>query len=477
MRGLAALVSLLAACGGAPPAPAPPPLEVTVASFIEGQAFAGKDVAPAPRGTLVVGWLTTEEAAARREGRPDLAGFRRLMERLQVVGPVDLARTPRVAYRVEAPRDAHPFVVLDVERSFWATLFGGGHGLVGIGPRGGDEVALAGAKPEPPAPEPCAGDRYQLVVAQAPETEGAVKNPTARRFCAYLPPSYREAPSRRYPLVLMLPGLFSGEMSRLRGKNGAAEVADAIARETGREVIVVGVDTSTRSGSTYLEDSAVTGAFDTFLAGRGLEAIDAALRTIPERGARALVGNSTGGFNALSFGMRHPERFSAIGSCSPDALDLEGWLLADDHRIKPWIRAWVRLEDGLGGPGQMTSYAADWSPDPAQARGFAWPFQPQSGNVDQTVLARWKAHTPAGMLEDASMRARTRYAFGGRIFITVARGDEFDLFEPARRFSEALTKHGIEHTFRPTDGGHFEGAAERVGAAIRFVVARLVPAR
>jgi len=75
------------------------------------------------------------------------------------------------------------------------------------------------------------------------------------------------------------------------------------------------------------------------------------------------------------------------------------------------------------------------------------------------------------------MRARTRLAFGGRILITVGRGDEFGLFEPARRFGEALNAAGVATTFVPTDGGHGDGASERVEAALRFVIGRLAAAR
>ena len=238
--------------------------------------------------------------------------------------------------------------------------------------------------------------------------------------------------------------------------------------------MLVGVDTSTRTGSTYLEDSPVTGAFDTFLARRGLDALDAELRTIRRREARGLVGHSTGGLNALSFGMRHPDRFSAIGVSSPDAPDMRAWLFEPDGRtVKPWIAALTRLEDVLGGPGQMASYAADWSPASARRHGFAWPFDPTTGRVDEPVLARWVASTPAGLLDVPSIADRTRRDLSGRIYLTVGHRDEFDLYEPSRRFSEELSAHGIEHVFRVTDEGH--ATSDRVANATRFVIERLEP--
>ena len=42
-----------------------------------------------------------------------------------------------------------------------------------------------------------------------------------------------------------------------------------------------------------------------------------------------------------------------------------------------------------------------------------------------------------------------------RIYITASPSDEAWLFEPARRFSEALTDAGIVHTFATDNHGHF----------------------
>lgn len=474
---LASLSLTSCARGGAPRDPG----GSSAGAAITGEALVAKDFVAkgvTPRGVLVTGWLTEEEATMHAAGKSDMAGFRRLLQRLRVVGAVDFAATPRVPYRVEAPPGARPFVVVDVDHAFWSTMFGVGPGLTGVGNPDGGDLSLVPNRPHRASGEPCSGPRYKLITVRDPRVAGSVGNSIVRRFCAYLPRSYHDKPSRRYPMVLLFPGLFSGEMSRLRGKHSAAAAADAIALETSREAILVGVDTGSKTGSTYLEDSPVTGAFDTFLAGPGLDALERELRTIKGREARGVIGNSTGGLNAMSYGMRHPERFSAIGACSPDALDLPTWILeAGKAEIKPWIRAWTGLEDALGGGGQMTSYGADWSPDSRYPRGFAWPFDVATGRVDEIVLSRWVAHTPGGMLRDRSMRARVRQAFSGRIYITVARHDEFDLHDPARRFSDLLFAHDIDHTFTVTGGGHGEGAETRVAAALRYVIERLSPAR
>src|SRR6185369_1729441 len=93
-----------------------------------------KDAA-APRGRLVFGWR-----AASEKGQGDL---RRLMDTFAPGETVDFARTPTVRYAIEAPIDAAPFVVLDVDHTFWPTMAGRGRGYVGSGKSGGGGIELA----------------------------------------------------------------------------------------------------------------------------------------------------------------------------------------------------------------------------------------------------------------------------------------------------------------------------------------------
>ena len=122
----------------------------------------------------------------------------------------------------------------------------------------------------------------------------------------------------------------------------------------------------------------------------------------------------------------------------------------------------------MGGQGQMTCYAADWSPD-ASPRRWAWPFDLQSGGVVDDVLARWVAKSPWALVDTPGAVERVKKDLDRRILITIGDQDEFDLFEPAQRFSEKMTKLGIEHTFRITQGGHVTNVEKQLDDAIRFV--------
>ncbi len=382
-------------------------------------------------GRLLLTWRTADEDREAARGHLTLAMIRRMIDRMNVsAADVDLGKTPRVLYDLpSAPTDAVPVAIFDVDHTFWATFQGRGKGFVATGAPGGGPLKLA---PNPVAPDPprerCEGDRYKLVVI-----DGATAQIGQRRFCAYLPPSWKSEPRRRYPVVLLLPGFGSNETVYLTGGRHAGERLDAISNELSREAVLVGVDTSVPLGSTYLEDSPVIGAWDTFLANKVLPILDRDLRLIPRRTARALLGHSTGGYNALSFGMRHSDLFSAIGASSPDAPDVEKYLLEPGtRRAREWLRNWAHLEAAVGGAGQMTSWAANWSPDASAPRGFRYPIDVDSGVADETVLAQWVAKTPHGLVRDPAFLARVKNDLSGRILVIVGRNDDFDLFAPRR---------------------------------------------
>lgn len=409
-------------------------------------------------------WLTVEEAKKWRAN--DVGGdmFRALIERLRPGPDVDLGR--EATYAIEAPSSATPLVVVDVDTTFWETLQGGGHGFVGLGNAGGGDLELKSAAPrEPSSEDPCHGARFELLKVDAPVLAGSAGNPTERRFCAYLPPSYASSPARRYPVVFLFGGFMSNEMARLRGRRNATQMADEIFRETGQEAILVGVDASTKTGSSYLEDSPVTGQWDTWLSGPALAAIDGHFRTLGARTSRGLIGQSTGGFLAVSFGLRHPDRFGAIGATSPDALDLDVWTFDAPGHVKPWLQSWMRVERALGGPGQMTSYAADWSPG-------EWPFDLTTGKTTP-AYEKWKARSPSRWLDEPSLAARIKDAYSGKILIASSTRDEFDLTAPAVSFSQRLTTLGIANELDLSPPGHLDGVNLRTEQALRFVLSKL----
>jgi len=171
--------------------------------------------------------------------------------------------------------------------------------------------------------------------------------------------------------------------------------------------------------------------------------------------------------------MRHSDLFSGIGASSPDAPDVEKWLLEPGtRRANEWMRNWAHLEGTVGGAGQFTSWAANWSPDPTAPRGFRFPIDLDNGMADEKVLAQWVAKTPHGLVRDPAFVTRMKKDLSGRIMIIVGRKDDFDLFAPAESFAQELNALGIETRFDATGHGH-ANHLERFDPTFRFLLERL----
>lgn len=128
--------------------------------------------------------------------------------------------------------------------------------------------------------------------------------------------------------------------------------------------------------------------------------IDKSLRTVPNRKARAISGNSMGGHGALYLGGKYPNLFGAIGALS-GGVDLT-----------PFPQNWD-IKENLG------EYEANKN--------------------------RWKTHTVLFQLPKTRKGAQS---------IIISCGTS-DIFYPVNKsLHDALTAAGIEHTFLESDGNH-----------------------
>jgi pimeloyl-ACP methyl ester carboxylesterase len=454
-----ALAALIVGCHGATPVTPPPAPGPTVTGHL---ALAPGGRIDRTRGTLFVSWLPEADRQAFADHNLTSSLLLGIISRGTVLGEVDAGRD--VPFTVHTgPGRIALMAVVDVDRAGIEALIGGGDDtLTGLSEAfdaasGAAPAIAVSAQPRHERRELCQGERLILEQIEASEVVGSVGNPTPRRVCVRLPKSYAERPSARFPVIYALPGL---------GSTDAAVIA-AYHLEPD-DIIVVSVDTSSKTGSSYLVDSPTTGSWDSFFAKKLIPLIDAHYRTIARREGRALVGQSTGGFNSVSYGLRHPELFSVIGASSPDGLDWPVWLAAS----KRWMVDFARVERGLGGAGQFISYAADWSP--RQGGAYDWPFD-ESGRVVDSVMARWIAHSPTTWVRDPE-RIGALKAFSGHIYLTVGDHDEFDLRPPTEAFSKTLTEAGIANELVVVPGGH-GGHATRIAAIAKFCAAKLEPAK
>ena len=127
-----------------------------------------------------------------------------------------------------------------------------------------------------------------------------------------LPAGYGSHPHRRYGVLYLLHGTSGGASDWTT--SGGAEQATA-----GRPLIVVMPDVGLGGDGGGWCTNWVSGArerWETFHIGQLVPWVDANLRTVRARGARAIAGLSQGGFCSMSYAARHPDLFGVALSYS-----------------------------------------------------------------------------------------------------------------------------------------------------------------
>jgi len=125
-----------------------------------------------------------------------------------------------------------------------------------------------------------------------------------------------------------------------------------------------------------------------------------------DRGGRAIVGVSMGGFGAIKLALDHPEKFSFVGAISP-AIDVAR------RRF-----TWRRLN-------QSRHFEESFGPDGSDTRRNNDPFQ-LVPKIDAKTLP----------------------------YIYLTCGKQESLNTPNREFAALLKRSGIAHEFYPVSGGH-----------------------
>ncbi|MCW5875756.1 MAG: hypothetical protein KIS85_02630 [Anaerolineales bacterium] len=307
-------------------------------------------------------------------------------------------------------------------------------------------------------------------------------DPATRRVPVYLPPGYDTA--QRYPSLYLL-AAFGGRGLKflnddLWEENIQGRLDRLIASGVVRPLVVVMPDASTRYGGSQYLNSSATGDYQDHIL-ELVSYIDSKYPTLAAAEARAVAGHSSGGFGALSLGMRHPDVFGLVADHSGDKyFELAyqpdfGEVLRYAERNGEEALAELLRDPGAalraGAPHAVLNalaMAAVYSPNPAAPLGFDLPFDLASGALRPEVWARWAALDPlqaAGEHLEALRSLRLLYLDCGRF-------DEYNLLYGARRLAEQLRAHNIPFQYHEYDGGH-RGMQQRYDASFAAISAAM----
>lgn len=291
-------------------------------------------------------------------------------------------------------------------------------------------------------------------------------DPRRREIPVYLPPSCGK---RRLPVIYYLPGFTGGGRSVVNynpWKENLAERYDRlIAEGKAKECLLVVADAFTAYGGSQYLNSSATGRYEDFIVRELVPFIEDKFAAGGRAGARALLGKSSGGFGALTLGMRHPGVFGHIFAHSADmgfetcyGLDLPRLVNALDKyggsalKFKQAFLA-SREKEGFDHAAiNILAMAACYSPNPRSPLGFDLPCEPRTGELDSSVWRRWEALDP--------VKAASRHRAGLKKLSTLAfdcgRRDEAFLHLGARRLAAVLKKLAVPHVYEEHERGHFD---------------------
>jgi S-formylglutathione hydrolase FrmB len=305
-----------------------------------------------------------------------------------------------------------------------------------------------------------------------PSLEGnLVGDLTRRPLAVYLPPSYREQPTRRYPAVYLLHGYQGSHKQWMAGGKewNLRDVMDRLIRAGKvRELIVVMPDATNRFGGSFYTSSITTGSWEDCIVKDVVAFVDKTYRTLPAAASRGIAGHSMGGYGALKLAMKHPEVFGAAYGLSAACL---GW--GDDLSVTSpaWAAtlSFTGFDDLKRGEQLYLSQAylalaAAWSPNPANRPFFVdLPVARRGGEYQrvEAVEARWSANMPLAMVDQYRTNLQRLRGIG----FDVGRRDQFSHIPPTNRaFAAALKRNGVKHAFEEYDGDHNDRVPERIEA-------------
>ncbi len=330
-----------------------------------------------------------------------------------------------------------------------------------------------------PLQEKVKGSVVQTTIVSKALEGNAPGDPHERDLYVYLPPGYDNSDDR-YPSVYCLTG-FTGRGRMLLNDNAftpnlAERMDKLIAVGTIKPMIVVMPDCFTYYGGSQYINSTATGNYEDHLTQEIVPYVDENYRSMADRGSRAVMGKSSGGYGALIMGLRNADLFGLVCSTAGDAYfelcytgdftkafrkikgDPEGFMThfhateqhaKDDH-------------DALNTIGMSACYSPNGT-------GYDLPFDLKTGEIRQDVWARWLEHDPVRLVEKHVENLKSLKL----LYLDAGTRDEFSLDIGARVLAKRLRNHNIPHIHEEFDDGHM-GISYRYDRSLELISQRLI---
>ncbi|HEY8020209.1 MAG TPA: alpha/beta hydrolase-fold protein [Thermoanaerobaculia bacterium] len=215
----------------------------------------------------------------------------------------------------------------------------------------------------------------------------------------------------------------------------------------------------------YGVNSANLGPYGDALAQELVPYVEKRFRAIGEPWARAVYGDSTGGWAALAQQVFHPETYNGVWALCPDPVDFRAFQTTDLYRdanvywrqgltgrvarpdsrglddgVLTTVEAMNRLERVLGSRGRSGDQFDAWEAvyGPAGEDGYPKPaWDKATGGIDPAVAAYWREHYDLTHVLERDWRTLGPH-LAGKIHVTVGEKDSFYLDGAVRLLARFL---------------------------------------
>ncbi len=325
------------------------------------------------------------------------------------------------------------------------------------------------------------GSVYRLTIESQVLDGNMLGDPTARVVDVYVPAGHT---GERLPLLVDLVGFTGSGLSHTNWSGFRENLPERLDRLIGEQimppVVVAFPDCFTRLGGNQYINSASMGAWEDFLLGEMLPAIEQRFNC-GGAGRRGVFGKSSGGYGAITHALRHSDYWSAA-ACHSGDMGFELCYLPDmpavlraiagvDNSIERW---WQQLEaakkhpDGSGKVINILAMAASYDPDPTQFLGIRLPVTLDTCEVIEERWANWSRQDPVVAVETQADNLRRLKA----LYIDCGERDQFNLLYGARRLVRRLNELGIAHRYEEFPDNH-TGVDYRMDESLPFLARAL----
>lgn len=271
----------------------------------------------------------------------------------------------------------------------------------------------------------------------------------------YFPPGYDENPDWHFPVIYYLHG-YGGNQNTM---NTMMSLLTQMINNTLIEpVIMVGADNSPGplGGSGYV-NSILWGNYEDYMVYDLVQWIDATFRTIDDRNARGLFGQSMGGYGAFRYGVLHHDIYCALAShAGPVNFSDEFFRTQSQQKIKaenpgpPYF-----YTCGGNRPSTILNFLSCGmcAPDTNTPQNYISPavvqfLMDENGDYIDTVLAKQEPFDMIYMIDSLSANDSVGIFFG------CGANDEFYLYPGTLALKDTLDQMGLPYEFFNHNGGH-----------------------